>query len=686
MSKVLLSRVVYCFALFCIACALLAMPASPALAGQTINIGPGFNPGVDAHGNSLNGDGTDSNADPNNNVLNINSGGKVSNAFGADNVSWGQDKDVTGNKVFINNGGAVNQSVYGGRSTGSGNAMYNSVTISGGTVGGSVYSGQSKDGNAMYNSVTVSGGSVIGNVYGGLSLGSGNAMYNSVTISGGSVGLDVCGGFSDSGNATHNTVTITGSPSFNPDPVNGTWLTGGGAPNGDYFTGNTLNLWNYSGSPVRGVGNFQFFNFRIPSFQSGPVLTVTGVAAPIGGVSLGEVVGGVPTGRGSTVTAVNTNGNGTPPMPLGSSVVLIQANNLVLNGFNQGTTQGQHGATIRYLWGLSTTANELIATVASVGAAPEAKALSEGYLAGTMLVNQGADLIAGKGMQEAIRSSWKKDGGFGFGVFGAISGGWSKYDTGSHVDMSGLSLMTGLSFGANLAPGRLTVGAFFEYGTGSYDTYNSFATDVKGKGNLYHLGGGVLGRMDFVDTGPGNIYTEASFRMGGLNNEYRTSALRDIDGRSAKGYDSFVPYYGVHAGLGYIWKFTEQASLDLYGKFFWSRQQGDNVTLATGDPVKFKDVDSLRTRLGARFTYAVNDYIAPYIGAAWEHEFDGKARATTYGYDIDKPSLFGSTGIGELGLNLKPSKDLPLSFDLGVQGYVGKRQGITGSLQAKFEF
>ena len=50
------------------------------------------------------------------------------------------------------------------------------------------------------------------------------------------------------------------------------------------------------------------------------------------------------------------------------------------------------------------------------------------------------------------------------------------------------------------------------------------------------------------------------------------------------------------------------------------------------------------------------------------------------------PSLQGDTGMGELSLSLKPSKDLPLSFDLGVQGYVGKREGVTGSLQVKFEF
>ena len=46
----------------------------------------------------------------------------------------------------------------------------------------------------------------------------------------------------------------------------------------------------------------------------------------------------------------------------------------------------------------------------------------------------------------------------------------------------------------------------------------------------------------------------------------------------------------------------------------------------------------------------------------------------------------GGTGIGELGLTLTPSKTLPLFLDLGVQGYTGKREGVTGSLQIRFEF
>ena len=46
----------------------------------------------------------------------------------------------------------------------------------------------------------------------------------------------------------------------------------------------------------------------------------------------------------------------------------------------------------------------------------------------------------------------------------------------------------------------------------------------------------------------------------------------------------------------------------------------------------------------------------------------------------------GNTGIGELGISLTPSADLPLTIDLGVQGYTGKHEGVTGSLMVKWEF
>ena len=437
-------------------------------------------------------------------------------------------------------------------------------------------------------------------------------------------------------------------------------------------------MWNYSGTAVAGVQNFQNYDFILPASLRG--LNVTGTADftdPNGGPS-------------SSVTGVRIASGVRAPQK-GESISLINA----AGGFtgtitnNGATLTGQKGATLDIRFRLDQQANDLYAVVEGAQAAPQIKALSEGFVSGAALVNLGADLIAGTGMSEAVGAASRAGvaTNYGLGVFGALSGGWSRYNSGSHVDMSSVSLLTGLSWGKDFDPGRMTLAAFFEYGNSSYNTYNSFSNtaSVHGKGTMNHLGGGVLGRMDFVDTGPGHVYTEASLRAGGLHNNYKNGDLRDNMGCKAD-YDSDSAYYGFHLGAGYLWNITDKASLDLYAKYFWTRVGGDSVRLSTGDPVQFKDVDSSRLRGGARFAYAVNEYVSPYIGAAYEHEFDGKARATTYGYKIDAPKLGGGAGIGEIGLSLKPSQSLPLSFDLGVQGYVGKREGVTGSLQIRYEF
>ena len=121
---------------------------------------------------------------------------------------------------------------------------------------------------------------------------------------------------------------------------------------------------------------------------------------------------------------------------------------------------------------------------------------------------------------------------------------------------------------------------------------------------------------------------------------------------------------------------------------YWTRQRGDTVTLASGDPVRFAAVNSHRLRLGTRFAYGVNEYVSPYAGVAFEREFAGKARATTWGYAIDAPSLRGNTGVGELGLTVTPNPGsrVPVTIDIGAQGYVGKRQGVTGALRVGLAF
>ncbi|MDR1349916.1 MAG: autotransporter domain-containing protein, partial [Zoogloeaceae bacterium] len=128
------------------------------------------------------------------------------------------------------------------------------------------------------------------------------------------------------------------------------------------------------------------------------------------------------------------------------------------------------------------------------------------------------------------------------------------------------------------------------------------------------------------------------------------------------------------------------SALKFYGQYLWSRQDGDKVTLANGDPVKFESVNSHRTRLGAKWEYAVNKNATAWLGAAWEHEFDGKAKARYYDDPIDAPKLKGDTGMLEVGLTLTPAPNQPLTLDFGLQGYTGKREGATGSFRVNYAF
>ena len=652
------------------------------------------------------------------NSVNV-SGGTLTGVSGGESNSG----SATGNIVSIS-GGTVQSNVNGGFvASGSGKATGNIVNISGNAdlSGAVVAGGSSPDGDAFTDNTLnknsdaavhlarnfasvnfgYSGTANIGELD---STPTGSAL-SGVTVNTNANNVSFDGVISGSGSITKTgagTLTLSGTNTY----TGMTTVRSGTLALGSELTSNQLTL--YGGTVFdRGSHNHSLdngilsvngvngqsamykgdlsarnatLNFISPVHPTQPLLRVTGDTDVSGSAYNVGLSGGTSLAAGSTLTLLEVGAG-----------KMLTANNL-----RKGGGIVQIGSTVAHDIttdvALDPTTGRLSAVTAQVSpgrATDQSKALSEGFLGGLALNLQGADLVAGRGMDSAVRASSGTDDAerHGFAGFGALSGGSLRYNTGSHLDMNSLSLLTGLAWGIDLAPGRLTLGAFFEYGNGSYDTHNSFtnAASVDGDGNAYYLGGGILARMDFVNIGPGRFYAEASGRAGKTHNEYDSSDLRDAAGRKAD-YDSSSPYYGLHFGTGYVWNINDAATLDLYGKYFWTRQQGDSVGLSTGEHLSFDDINSSRLRFGGRFAYILNEHVAPYIGAAWEHEFDGKARARTNGFDIDAPNLRGNTGIGELGLSLTPSADLPLTVDLGVQGYTGKHEGVTGSLMVKWEF
>lgn len=633
--------------------------------------------------------------------------------------------DAVGNEVTVS-GGAIRMNVLGGESD-SAAARNNTVRVTGGTIGtesdeGFVHGGYSKTGSADNNTVIIEGGnlrsvmggyvesgagSVNGNtvlfsggsisgaaegLYGGYT-DEGDASGNTVRISGGTPGSEVCGGFvwTGTGSATGNTVILEGAPD-----LGGTSLYGGATGNGhgDMRTGNTLEV-RTSGLKAVNVGNFASYRFILPEKTTAgtTVLTLTDAkGTDISNSSVGVAVAG-----------------GKPLLRKGDSVTLLaNEHGLKAEGMTHERLSARQGVFVEYDFDLKATDTSLLATVAgdaepvtgraggerqgggtAARLAPQAKAPLEGVLANVALSNIGADLVAGQGIDQARTAVATKGDGPAWGIapFAAVTGTRSRYQTGSHVDLSGVAFMTGFAKRVETSMMDILAGVFFEAGFARVDTHNSFSDgpSVDGDGRSSYYGGGLLARLDLKEDLLKGLYLEGSFRYGRLNSQWQSDDLHDaVSGRKAE-YDLSTPYYGLHAGLGYVWNLTDSLALDVYGKYFWTHTDGQSTHIVD-DPWSFDSVDSQRLRLGARLGYEFCQQVTGYAGAAWEHEFNGKARATTYGLEAPAPSLKGDSGLLEAGLTLKPVAGSGLSLDFGVQGHTGVRQGVSGTALVRYEF
>ena len=537
------------------------------------------------------------------------------------------------------------------------------------------------------NTLTLLGGTYDGSIYGGRAYAAGNTAAsggNTVTLQGDNVDGD-------------------GSPSFSAQNtvIWGSYALGGNqmyAPSSP----NTLNIIDAKGMTAANIRNFSTVKYILPNMKAQEsVLTLTGGAdkekTDISNASVSIAVADVRGRNGGEF------GFGGDKSPENDRIILLKNDNgLTSDGWKQeGEITAREGVSLSFDLAAGTDDTSLYLyrpetiidpsdpdhphpndTVVN----PQTKALAEGWLAGLTLGIQAGNVAADQGIG-AMRYAAVRLDREGWLPFGVLEGGSLKYDSGSHIDLQSLSLLAGLGRGVSTDLGLLIVGGFFEYGTGSYKTHNTFDTmpSVDGSGNAWYMGGGLLASMDFKKTGDGHFYLEGSAHTGMLHNSFDGDALRDAYGRSAE-FDTDTPYYNLHAGLGYLWNITEDHSLDIYGKYYWTRVLGTDETLNTGDHVDFDDITSSRTRLGARYAYQATEHVSTYIGAAWEHEFEGVSDSSVFGYDIDSPKIRGDSGRGEMGLRFTPTDDLPLTVDLGVQGYAGKKEGVTGSLFVQYEF
>ena len=318
------------------------------------------------------------------------------------------------------------------------------------------------------------------------------------------------------------------------------------------------------------------------------------------------------------------------------------------------------------------------------------KSVVETKAAAVTFVNAGADMLASQGFAQAAdavaveAAEQGKNGAEGapaasaFTPFAAFGGSSLRAESGSHVDTKGFGINVGFAREIANSQGKLLFGPVVEYGGGSYDSY--LDNGVHGEGGAHYFGVGLMARQVNHD----GFYYEGSLRGGRVKSDYKGAFnLQNVD------YDTSSNYWAAHLGIGKVFAAGKQDTVDGYLKYFYSHQSGDSVTMHTtaGDDENwsFDSVDSNRIRIGARLTHKVNDRNSFYGGLAYQYEFSGEARAHYEGGTTPSPSVKGSSGMLELGWQVKPGNG-PLTLDLGVTGWAGKQRGGSVQLGATWSF
>lgn len=676
--------------------------------------------------------------------------GKVSLAAGSYyEIYGGYNDDDPGQRVYKNQITITDATIafyaYGGYSE-NGNADENTVSISGSTVNGEVYGGKgyeecsgntvivnnstingeingsySENGIAKDNKVSISGGSTVNYVYGGYA--DKGSVNNTVNIQDSTINGEVYGGYSVDGNSESNTVNISGSEILadvyggyteNDGAIaekiqnNKVIFKNGAKIKGDVYGGyDKLSKANITNNTLEVVGkdneaksiqNFDKLNFFITKdlIANDTMLKVTDTAL----INNAEIKAGVELGtklnendKINLITAgalkaenitTGTLTDGLISIDQGLQVTVGTDGNKLVGVINGTTPPGGGGTTPPGGGGTTPPGGGGTTPPGGGGTTPgagglyadaDAKSPVEIQSAALTMLNLGHDLLTTAGYENAALAVDGEEEG-SVNPFITMSANNQKLDTGSHVDLKAWNMNLGFAKKINNNSGKLIIAPVIEYGRGSYDSYLDNGTH--GDGDAHFWGAGLMAKQ-LNDDG---LYYEGSLRAGRMSTDYQSAVAGGIK------YDSDATYYAAHLGMGKVVQLNDKDTIDYYGKLFYTRQQGDKVTVGTGATYDFDATTSLRTRLGARYTHQLSDKNAFYAGLAWQHEFDGESNAivaTTLGSaSAPAPSMKGDTGIMELGWRVNNSDKFELG--LGVNGSIGKQKGVGFNLSLNFSF
>lgn len=646
-------------------------------------------------------------------TLNVNTSAKIGNTFTGIYGSWGDGTsqnnwveitdstlNIDGNKAYTIAGSM------GAASSQNNVVLIRSTELDSRTTNVTqILGGHSNDGAANGNTVLFSDSVIDGTaatIYGGFTGGAESANENNLYLLNSQIGAKVVliGGqansIGDTASAARNHIVLKNVSSIGGGQANFDRLMGGTIGKGATYDGNTLT--SDSSFRTKVLEGFQHYNFILnqDSFQYGAFINVTDTASAvmiqtegdqlstiaIGGSGFDLTAGGSYTLIDSAAGFVDINGDKLDESADFSnvkqdlvvenlpSVIRVETTTITKDDYDLSIVDEDHD-------GLN---QDLVLDIKGSGSTSssinsETDALMESSLS-TMTTHFAADDLF---VDAVLRSrDGKRDG-----LFTAARGGKWSYDTRSRIENNIVSGLLG--YGAKLS-NDLTMGAFIEMGHGSYDTRTHVAGSTKAGGGSHNYGGlGLFG--DYAMPSIEGLHFTGYVKLGLLRNEFNSNiAGANVD------YDRTGVYWGAHLGTHYDWDLTQSIRSRVFLSYFYDGQGDESFDIAGegdvgGAHVSYDAIHAHRVQLGSMFEFAVSNTWRPYLGLTFEQILAAEAKGTATDaqgtMDLNSSDLEGSTGILSAGWTYQAGN---FSTELGLNGYAGTRNGVSGQIQANWKF
>ena len=267
------------------------------------------------------------------------------------------------------------------------------------------------------------------------------------------------------------------------------------------------------------------------------------------------------------------------------------------------------------------------------------------------------------------------------GPFAAAKVGKYDLDVSGSADSTVISGLLGYAFNVQDSE----VGGFMEMGHGTYDTktadVGSLFGVATGDGKHNYVGFGVYGNYATpVDW----LHVTGYVKGGWLRSEFAV----DLGG-VGEDFDRTSNYWGAHLGVYGEFAVADKFKNRTFINYFYDGREGENYRSKGGVEYHLDALNLHRAQVGSVFEYAYTSTLRPYVALTYEYAFKADAKGKFTDQDgsmaLNAADLEGSTGIVSMGWTYQ-NEAKSFEFDIGLNGYVGKRQGVSAQAQAAWKF